>query len=107
DHGLAGREAARIGLRRASLCVAVGPLLRGEHPFAHRRVAPQGALHPFDLADVDPEAEDPPPPRGDPPGPPAPRLLDLTAFGGVRGLVTSQPRSFATWWARSCNGGVT
>jgi hypothetical protein len=59
-------------------------------------VAPQGALHPLDLADVDPEAEDLHAARVAAEAPAA-RLLDRDALGEVPRLVDVAPRSLATW----------
>src|SRR4029450_4384883 len=86
DHGLARRETSRVGLGGPGLGVAVRPLLGGEHAFAHRRMTPEGALHPLDLADVDPEAEDLHAARVAAGGLAA-RLFDRDALGEVPRLV--------------------
>src|SRR6185436_15502753 len=86
DHGLTSREPSRVRLGRASLRVAVGLLLRGEHTGAHGRVPSEGALHPLDLADVDSEAEDLHAARVAA-GWPAARILDRDALGEVPRLI--------------------
>ena len=84
DHGLAGREPARVDSGRTGLRVAVGDLLGREHAGAHRGVPGERPLHPRDLADVDAEADDLHAPRlaaghagaHDRPQPPAARRAD-------------------------------